>query len=63
MRYAKAIAGLLGAAAAALTAALADGSITGAEWAGIFLAVVTGAAVFGVPNHGPAVRPSTDNLP
>lgn len=63
LKYAKAIVGLVGAGAAALTAALADGSITGAEWVGIVLAVATGGAVAGVRNRAPVVKSSVHDLP
>lgn len=56
-RYAKAITALLGAGGATLVAALADGSISGAEWLGIVLAVVTGGVTAAVPNR-PAPRAS-----
>lgn len=63
LKYAKAIVGLVGAGAASLTAALADGSITGAEWVGIILAVVTGGAVARIPNQQSRVKPSVHDLP
>lgn len=63
LKYAKAIVGLVGAGAASLTAALADGSITGAEWIGIVLAVVTGGAVAGVRNRQPQLKSSVHDLP
>lgn len=63
LRYAKAITALFGAGGAALVAALADGSITGAEWVGIAIAVVTGPAVAAVRNRPPEVASSAHDLP
>jgi len=55
LRYAKAVAGGLAAGAAALTPALADGTVTGAEWLTIAIAVLGGAGIIAViPNKPPA---------
>lgn len=54
-KYAKAITALVGAAATLLVPALADGSISGAEWIGIVLALVTGGATAAIPNR-PVLR-------
>lgn len=55
-RYAKAFTALFGAVATALTAALADGSISGADWLAIILAIVTPAGVAGVANRSSTIR-------
>lgn len=55
LRYAKAVAGGLAAGVAALTPALADGTVTGAEWLTIAIAVLAGAGIIAVvPNKPPA---------
>lgn len=56
LRYAKAITALIGAGVAALVPALADGSISGVEWIGIVMAVVTGGGVASVRNRAPAAQ-------
>lgn len=55
-RYAKAFTALFGTAATALIAALADGSISGADWLAIILAIVTPAGVAGIANRPNIVR-------
>lgn len=50
LRYAKALTALIGAVATALPPVLADGSISGADWIAIALAVATAAGVGAVPN-------------
>jgi hypothetical protein len=59
LKYAKAIAALFPAGAAALIAALDNGSISGLEWLGIAVAfLATPAAVAAIPNR-PAVAKSS----
>jgi hypothetical protein len=65
-RYAKAIAALLGTGiTAAITTALADGSISGLEWLGIIAAVLgTTGATAAVPNRpAPRLGPSVHDGP
>jgi len=49
-RYAKAIVAVIGAGVAALSLALDDGIIVGAEWTTIVIAVVSAVGVYLVPN-------------
>lgn len=53
--YGKSIVALLGAAGAAIQVALTDGSISGAEWVGIVIALATGGAAWAAP-YRPTVR-------
>lgn len=64
-KYAKAITALLGAAIPAFIAAYADGSIGGADWLAIALALLGApAAVAAVPNRPtPRVKPSVHDGP
>lgn len=57
-RYAKAFTALFGTVATALTAALADGTISGTDWIAIALAVLTPIGVAQVSNKGDRVKPS-----
>lgn len=50
MTAAKALVAFFTALATWLSTALADGAITGPEWAGLALVVATAVAVFTVPN-------------
>jgi hypothetical protein len=52
-RYRKTVVALLGAVAAAVTAALTDGSFTPAEGVGVVLAVLTVFGVYATPNEPP----------
>ena len=59
LRYAKAVVGGLAAGVAALTPALADGTVTGAEWLTIAIAVLGGAGLIAViPNRQPPSPPT-----
>ena len=57
-RYYKTIAALLGAVGTWLTSVLADGQIRPDEWGGLFVALGTVAAVWGVPNSPPEGEPA-----
>jgi hypothetical protein len=64
LKYAKAIAALVGAGVtAAVATALADGSISGAEWLGIIAALLgTTGITAAVPNRAPGrVKPVRDS--
>jgi hypothetical protein len=59
LRYAKAVAGGLAAGVAALTPALADGTVTTTEWVTIAIAVLGGAGIIAVvPNAKPPAPPT-----
>lgn len=59
MRYAKAILGAVAAGLGTLQIALADESVTAAEWgSAVVAALLTLAAVWGVPNAGQKVPPA-----
>ena len=59
LRYAKAVAGGLAAGVAALTPALADGTVTGAEWLTIAIAVLAGAGIIAVVPNKPPTPPTS----
>ena len=62
-RYAKAIVGALVSGATAWGTAIADGSVTAAEWSGVVVAFLLALGlVWGVPNE-PGAQPATVNAP
>jgi hypothetical protein len=66
LRYAKAVVGGLAAGVAALTPALADGTVSAGEWVTIAIAVLGGAGLIAVvPNKAaaPPVVPYTPVIP
>lgn len=66
--YMKAVVGFITPGVVALVAAVQDGSpggsaVTGPEWVGIAAAcVLTGGAVFGVPNKDPEARHQEESV-